>query len=88
MYVYTLDTPGDSGRRLTAEQAIARINYLTGRDIGSYILNRAIPYSARRTPGCATAYVAANRDSPFRTVSGGAKGFKVRRETPTREDRL
>jgi hypothetical protein len=69
MYVYAIE--GDSAR-YTQAQAIARIDELSGRNIGSYIVRTAIPASARdrRNGYRASAYVSRN----------GPGGFKVRRE--------
>ena len=72
------DRPGDDGIVLeyVAPQAIvARINALSGRDIGAYITTTAIPENRRRT-GRESAYVAVDaRQVRTRDVYG--RGFIV-----------
>lgn len=70
MFVYAIQTDEDAGKRYSAAEAIARIDEISGRNIGRYIVTRAIPASANRY-GRATAYVSKN----------GPGGFGVRRET-------
>lgn len=79
MYVYTILTDADSGKRYreAEAEAVARIDELSGRNIGRYIVRTAIPAAARMR-GSAGAYVAADAGSPAREA--GMRGFRVRRE--------
>lgn len=72
MHVYAI---ADDGARYTHAQAIARIDELSGRNIGAYIVGVAIPAAARdrRNGYRASAYVSRN----------GPGGFIVRREVAT-----
>lgn len=74
MFVYAIE--GDATRYREAA-AIARIDELSGRSIGRYIIRTAIPSSARdpRRRGLPGAYVSKN----------GPGGFRVRRENATLE---
>lgn len=63
--------------RVSFENAPARISELSGRNIGRYICATAIPEGQRRN-GRPRAYVAANRQSEWRTFHKTA-GFIVER---------
>lgn len=85
MHVYAIDIDSERGKRFREAEAIARIDELSGRSIGRYIVRTAIPSAARdhRRGYRASAYVAADAYSEARNA--GVRGFKVRREDADRE---